>query len=315
MFKWEKKGLIFSPTNSLHEWMSEYAQCPFTLTLQDRVRVYTSTRSLIDENGNYTARSGYVDLNKQNISEVIDISDSPIVGLGGSGEFDQFGSMAGSVVYFNNKYYLYYCGWQRLVSVPYNWAIGLAVSDDGKNFQRYGNGPIVGATSEEPYLQACPIVKIVNGVWHMWYLSGLKWLESNSKKESMYQLMHATSTDGINWNRNGQPILPEAVEYECQTSCSIIEIDDKYHMWFSYRHGLDFRNKDRGYKIGYAWSDDLETWHRNDSMAGISLSESGWDSEMVCYPHVAEVEGKIYMFYCGNDFGKGGFGYAELVQE
>lgn len=312
MFKWVKKGLIFSPSSSQHDWMSEYAQCPFTLTLQDKIRVYISTRSVMDNNGNYTARSGYVDLDKQNLSTIIDISESPIVSLGDSGEFDQFGSMAGSVVHFDNKYYLYYCGWQRMISVPYNWAIGLAISDDGKTFTRYGNGPIVGPIANEPYLQACPIVKVINDVWHMWYLSGIRWLEDGNKKESVYQLMHATSKNGIDWDRNGQAILPETVEYECQTSCSIIEIDNRHHMWFSYRHGLDFRNDKRGYKIGYAWSDDLETWHRDDSKTGIALSKSGWDSEMICYPHIAEVEGKIYMFYCGNNFGKEGFGYAEL---
>ena len=47
-------------------------------------------------------------------------------------------------------------------------------------------------------------------------------------------------------------------------------------------------------------------------MSGIDVSTSGWDSEMVAYPHVANVDGKILMFYCGNHFGKNGFGYAEL---
>ena len=41
-------------------------------------------------------------------------------------------------------------------------------------------------------------------------------------------------------------------------------------------------------------------------------SESGWDSKMIAYPHVTQIGNKYYMFYCGNDFGKEGFGYAEL---
>ena len=67
--------------------------------------------------------------------------------------------------------------------------------------------------------------------------------------------------------------------------------------------------------MGYAESYDLVNWIRDDSKAGIEASNEGWDSEMVCYPHVVEVEGKYFMFYCGNGFGQGGFGYAELIVE
>ena len=39
-----------------------------------------------------------------------------------------------------------------------------------------------------------------------------------------------------------------------------------------------------------------------------------WDDKMVAYPHVFSVKNKKYMLYCGNDFGKAGFGVAELVK-
>ena len=64
--------------------------------------------------------------------------------------------------------------------------------------------------------------------------------------------------------------------------------------------------------MGYAYSDDLINWTRDDSQAGISISESGWDSEMIAYPHIVKIDEKYYMFYCGNEFGREGFGYAEL---
>jgi hypothetical protein len=34
---------------------------------------------------------------------------------------------------------------------------------------------------------------------------------------------------------------------------------------------------------------------------------------MICYPHIVEVDGRSLMFYCGNYFGREGFGCAELV--
>ena len=84
-------------------------------------------------------------------------------------------------------------------------------------------------------------------------------------------------------------------------------------MYFAYREGLDFRNiPGRGYKIGYATSLDLIKWERKDNEAGIEYSENGWDSTMHHYPHVFELNGKYYMLYNGNDFGKYGLGLAVL---
>lgn len=34
--------------------------------------------------------------------------------------------------------------------------------------------------------------------------------------------------------------------------------------------------------------------------------------EMITYPRVTKINDKYIMFYCGNAFGKQGFGYAEL---
>jgi hypothetical protein len=58
-------------------------------------------------------------------------------------------------------------------------------------------------------------------------------------------------------------------------------------MLFCYRQALDFRNnRESGYRIGYAYSDDLINWMRDDEIVGIDVSEDGWDSDMLCYPHV-----------------------------
>ncbi|MEZ4852011.1 MAG: hypothetical protein R3B93_26090, partial [Bacteroidia bacterium] len=81
-----------------------------------------------------------------------------------------------------------------------------------------------------------------------------------------------------------------------------------------YREATDFRtNPARGYRLGYAWSEDLKNWYREDDKAGIALSSEGWDSEMMCYPHIFEVDGKAYLLYNGNKFGRFGFGLAELL--
>ena len=86
-------------------------------------------------------------------------------------------------------------------------------------------------------------------------------------------------------------------------------------MYFCYRQADGFRtNKDRTYRIGYAWSKDLTDWERNDGKAGIDISKEGWDSESICYPFVVEHKSKRYMLYNGNEYGKTGFGYAVLEE-
>jgi predicted GH43/DUF377 family glycosyl hydrolase len=85
-------------------------------------------------------------------------------------------------------------------------------------------------------------------------------------------------------------------------------------MFFCYRYSTDYRGKERGYRIGYASSSDLLNWEREDEKAGITVSDEGWDSEMVSYPHVFELDGEIYMLYLGNQVGRNGFGLAKLIK-
>ncbi|HEY5774234.1 MAG TPA: hypothetical protein VIS75_16465, partial [Chitinophagaceae bacterium] len=62
----------------------------------------------------------------------------------------------------------------------------------------------------------------------------------------------------------------------------------------------------------YAYSDDLRSWQRDDDNAGLDVSNEGWDSEMLCYPHIFSCDEKIYLLYNGNEFGRFGFGLAVL---
>jgi hypothetical protein len=66
--------------------------------------------------------------------------------------------------------------------------------------------------------------------------------------------------------------------------------------------------------LGYAYSDDLKNWTRDEDNVGIKFSEEGWDSEMMCYPHIFKCDNKVYLMYNGNAFGKHGFGIAVLEE-
>lgn len=309
--QWQKKGLIFVPEAT--GWMHAYAQVPTPLICDDFIRVYFGCRPKNTEDTLPISQIGYVDLARDNPSHVLRIAESSVLSLGSKGCFDEFGLHPVSLIRTGNEVWLYYVGWTRMVSVPFNRAIGLAISrDNGNSFERLDKGPVLGQTYNEPFLQQGPSVKIIQDTWHMWYLSGMAWVEHQGQMEAIYQIMHAVSDDGIHWLRDGKPIMPTVEEHECHAGQAIIERDGKYHMWFSFRRGLDFRNAEGGYRIGYATSTDLVDWQRDDVNAGIDVSGSGWDSEMICYPNIIECDGRVLMFYCGNYFGRDGFGYAEL---
>lgn len=63
MFKWEKKGMIFSP-NGYSEWMYSHAQCPFTFDFGEYIRIYFSTREAYKE-GMSKAHGGWIDVDKK----------------------------------------------------------------------------------------------------------------------------------------------------------------------------------------------------------------------------------------------------------
>jgi hypothetical protein len=47
-----------------------------------------------------------------------------------------------------------------------------------------------------------------------------------------------------------------------------------------------------------------------DHLAGISVSDEPWENEAVAYPAVIVHNGRKYMFYNGNKFGKDGIALA-----
>jgi predicted GH43/DUF377 family glycosyl hydrolase len=316
MFKWKKLGLLFDPSkNKTPDWMKEFAQAPCVLKFDDFIRVYFSTRPSPDNKGQYVSYSGFVDLERANLFKIRCISESPILELGEIGMFDQFGTYPVSTIRHNQLVYAYYGGWTRCESVPFNVALGLAISkDEGKSFRKYGPGPILSYSIDEPFILSGPKVRQFNDKWYLWYIAGKKWIIENNKPEPVYKIRMAISHDGINWEKLNKDLIESKVEPdEAQASPDVIYLNGKYHMFFCYRFSKNYRCKEGGYRIGYAYSDDLITWHRDDSLAGIDISEEGWDAEMISYPHVFELDGTIYMMYLGNNVGKNGFGLAKLI--
>lgn len=316
--RWEKLGQIFDPTgHTLPNGCFGFAQSPQTLVFDDFVRVYFSTRAK-DSCGKYLSHVAFVDFDKK-FQKVIRVSDKAVAHLGELGCFDEHGIFPFNVVRSGNKVLAYTTGWNRRVSVSVDASIGLEISDDdGLTFHKIGAGPVLSASLHEPFLVGDAFVRIFGGTYHMWYIHGTEWVTHTEGEppDRVYKIAHAISMDGISWQKEGRRIIPDKLNAEeCQALPTVIEIENRYHMFFCYRQLSDFRkNKSRSYRIGYAYSDDLVEWMRDDESAGIDVSESGWDSDMQCYPHVFQMDGGVYLMYNGNEFGRFGFGLAKLVK-
>jgi hypothetical protein len=262
----------------------------------------------------YVSYSAFVDLDRRDLFKVRRVAERPILPLGGLGEFDEFGVYPVSAIRHEGEVRAYYAGWTRCESVPFNTAIGLALSrDGGETFEKQGRGPILSYSPDEPFVLSGPKIRRFGGVWRLFYIAGRKWKLVDGRAEPVYKIRMATSPDGLAWTRLGRDLLPSRVEEdEAQASPDVIFSGGKYHMFFCYRYSTGFRGRERGYRIGYASSVDLIEWTRDDAKAGLDVSADGWDSEMVSYPHVFELDGRVYMAYLGNQVGRHGFGLAQL---
>ncbi|NTW22345.1 hypothetical protein HGA34_02235 [Candidatus Falkowbacteria bacterium] len=317
--KWKKLGKIFDPTEHvLPNGCREFAQSPQALVFDDFVRIYFSTRQ-VDKTGKYLSHPAFVEMAKD-FSKVLRVSDKTVLDLGGLGSFDEHGIFPLNVFKHEGRVFGYISGWSRRVSVSVETAIGLSESHDGGlTFERIGAGPILAASLDEPFLVGDPFVAFHAGQYHMWYIYGTQWADYDHDQgaQRVYKIGHAVSGNGINWQKEGRQLIADVLgPDECQALPTVIKLSGRYHMYFCYRQAADFRkNRDRGYRLGYAYSDDLASWTRDDGKAGIDVSATGWDSDMMCYPHLFESGGQVYILYNGNEFGKYGFGLAILENE
>jgi hypothetical protein len=300
--RWQKQGLIYCPNGDFW-WAKSYAHLPTADIIDDKtIRIYYAA---LDDHR--YGRIGYIDCDIDNPSRILHIAPEPVMDLGELGCFDDSGVNPSCIININGKKYLYYIGWQRCERVPYMLFLGLATSDDGKNFTRLVRTPILDRTPKEPFLRSANTVLYENGIYRCWYVSGVSWIDWKSTQYPSYVIRYAESTDGLYWEASGHVCIDynDADEFGFGRPW-IIKDKDIYRLWYS------IRSRSAPYRIGYAESQDGLRWTRKDNQIGIERSTTGWDSEMICYPCIVDAKDRRYMFYNGNRHGATGFGYAVL---
>jgi hypothetical protein len=304
---WKKLGVIFR-VNENSEWMYQGASMPKALLLEDRIRVYFSTKDK-----DMRSRAAYFDVDISDPLTVTNVSNEPVLDIGLPGTHDDCGVNPSSMMWHDNKIFMYYQGWNALTITPHRLTTGLAVSEDGGNtFKRYSRAPLFDRTDKEPIFSNNPYVIKQGKDWHMYYLNLEEWVPVNGRFEGKFTLYYAHSFDGIHWDRDATVALERNYDLECISNASAIFEDGIFKMWYSYRSLDDFRVGSGAYLIGYAESRDAMKWQRMDNLVNLQRSENDWDSMMLAFPSVIDVGRKRYMFYNGNGFGKTGIGLACL---
>ena len=243
---WTKHGLIYEP-REIGEDIKGGGSYPVPLLLEDRIRIFFAPR-----NADNQSCIAYIDVAGDDPTQIIDISDGPVLNRGKLGTFDDCGVQPMQALRHGEEVWLFYLGWNPAVNITARNNTGLAISTDGgKTFERAFEGPVLDRTKHEPYFAFTPWVLIEDGLWRMWYASGTGWY------------------DGIEWTRPNHRCLPPTRDDEVMCKPNVIKKDGRYLMWFSYRSYRDFRGGDGSYRIGYAESPDGLQWERMDDKGGL----------------------------------------------
>lgn len=298
--KWEKINRIYDP--DMRGGGYTFGSNPVAVWLENNIyRIYFNVRD--ENNKSYIT---YLDYDIQ-WHKIINVALSPIIYPGNRGYYDDSGCSLGSIVRVSEDMeYIYYIGWNLGVTVPWRNSLGLVKHNLKEDiYTKYSDAPIMDRNEVDPLSISYPYVEKRNDRFYMWYGSNLDW---GSGKHSMnHVIKYATSDDGIIWERSGTICVQgnEPSEYAFARPSVIVE-HDTFKMWYTYRG--------EKYRIGYAESQDGIKWIRKDNEVGIAPSERGFDSEEVCYPMVFRHNKNLFMIYCGNGYGKTGFGLAVLVE-
>ena len=127
--KWEKLDFCFNSGTYLDGY--DGAAVPQAIPVSDDiVRVYYSPRDKQNRSHIF-----YVDIDMNSLS-VADVCREPVLSPGELGAFDDSGTMMSYLGFYENKWWLYYIGWNLGVTVPFRNSLGLAFSDDGIHFKR-----------------------------------------------------------------------------------------------------------------------------------------------------------------------------------
>ena len=301
--RWKKLGQLYVPRESgQHPKLISHAANPLPVHMAgDVYRIFFSGR---DDQNRSSVGAVDVDIVQR---KVITEYHAPFFEHGPLDSFYADGVSIGNCYEANGIRYMLFMGWQSPPGKHWRGDIGRLIVTPELALKLEGEDVFMGSDSTDPISLSYPWVQArPSGGFDMWYGSTLTWDAGNG--EMLHVIQHAISKDGFTWDRKGLAVPYELGVAQAFSRPSVVMSDNgNFEMWFSFRSGAG-----ENYRIGYAYSDDGKKWILDLNKAGIDISSSGWDSEMIEYPFVFDHNNARYMLYNGNGYGKTGFGLAVL---
>jgi hypothetical protein len=231
-------------------------------------------------------------------------SGNPVMLSGSATDWDKEFVGLGSVIYYGNKYHMWYSGG----SLADILRIGHATSDDGIIWTKDINNPVLDkgpAGSWDENWAHNPCVMVIDDTFHMWYTG-----HRGNNFSFDFQIGHATSPDGITWTRDpNNPVLTRGSKGAWDVSWinlgSVLNDGTEYHIWYT---GCDTLV---GVKIGHATSPDGLTWTKDPENPVLVTGNPGrWDYPRVDFPCVIFDGTTYHMWYSGGNSFTWRIGYA-----
>ncbi|MBQ2645515.1 hypothetical protein IJG14_08110 [bacterium] len=304
--KWKKLGRLYYIENLCEELFSHCAN-PLPVHLENDIyRVYFSGRDIKNRS---SVGAVDIDIVKR---QIIQEYKTPFFKCGKENSFYEDGVSIGNCYEANGEKYILFMGWQTKNKTHWRGDIGQLKLNYDYSLILSNEQPYITTDEIDKISLSYPWVEKINdNKYLMYYGSTINWQSENG--EMIHVINYAVSNDGINWQKKGLAVPYEYGMVQAFSRPSVIKIKNNYNMWVSSRGPKGIAK----YRIYHSKSADGINWEKitDNKSAGIDVSNSGWDSEMVCYPYVFKHKNNIFMLYNGNGYGKTGFGIAILEEE
>ncbi len=273
-------------------WESSAVSFPYVLKDSDTLKMWYN-----GDDGTYS-RAGYA-TSTDGINWTKATGENPVLDVGTPGSWDDRGVYNPNVLFDGASYKMWYGGWDgtQIANPPYltNALLGYATSPDGINWTKDNlNNPVMGLGTP--------------GSWDDESMYGISLLYNDSLSHIWFgahdgnisRIGHATSIDGIHWNRDtlNNPVLDVGAPGEWDALFvflpHVLFDGSIYHMWYTGGIINNFRS------IGYATSDDGINWTKDtENNPVMSRGPDFWDNISVQAPFVLFDDATFEMWYAG----------------